>query len=133
MTLGVRVIACNGEGEILLVRHGYVDGWHLPGGGVERGQTMEQAALRELEEETGYRPLSGLQICGVCFNRHASPRDHVAVFRCDGVEQVSVFKPNREIAETGFFPPDNLPDGTTSGTRSRIAEWQAGVQCAPVW
>lgn len=133
MTLGVRVIASNGDGEILLVRHGYVDGWHLPGGGVERGQTMEQAALRELEEETGYRARRKLLLCGVCFNRHASPRDHVAVFQCKGLEQITVFKPNREIAEIGFFPPDNLPDGTTPGTRARIAEWQAGVQCEPVW
>ena len=40
MTLGVRALAFDAEGRILLVRHTYIRGWHLPGGGVESGQTM---------------------------------------------------------------------------------------------
>ena len=47
-TLGVRVIAFDGDG-LLLVRHTYVTGWHLPGGGVQAGETAEAAARLEAD------------------------------------------------------------------------------------
>ncbi len=34
MTLGVRAVVLNGENRVFLVKHSYVTGWHLPGGGV---------------------------------------------------------------------------------------------------
>ncbi|HYV61483.1 MAG TPA: NUDIX domain-containing protein, partial [Bryobacteraceae bacterium] len=40
MTLGVRALVVDGSGCILLVKHSYVSGWHLPGGGVEAGETL---------------------------------------------------------------------------------------------
>ena len=48
MTLGVRTLVIDGEGRIFLVKHSYVSGWHLPGGGVEAGETLTEAAAREL-------------------------------------------------------------------------------------
>ena len=53
MTLGVRGVAINSAGRVLLVKHTYLHGWWLPGGGVERGQTCEDALIRELREEAG--------------------------------------------------------------------------------
>ena len=35
LTLGVRALVVDGQGRIFLVKHSYVSGWHLPGGGVE--------------------------------------------------------------------------------------------------
>src|SRR5580704_19087855 len=55
MTLGVRGVVLNEAREVLLVEHTYVHGWHLPGGGVERGESTETAMARELVEEAGVK------------------------------------------------------------------------------
>lgn len=54
-TGGVRVILHNDEGKILLVRqhHEDKDIWMVPGGGIEEGENSQDAAIREVMEETG--------------------------------------------------------------------------------
>ncbi|WP_440705932.1 NUDIX hydrolase [Heyndrickxia oleronia] len=46
------VMVKNNDGKILLVDHPY-RGWEFPGGYVNRGETIKEAAIREVEEETG--------------------------------------------------------------------------------
>jgi 8-oxo-dGTP pyrophosphatase MutT (NUDIX family) len=133
MTLGVRVIALNNAGEVLLVRHGYTAGWHLPGGGVDYRETMEQAARRELEEETGYRATSEVSLRGLSYNSRQWKGDHVALYTVSAIENVRAIEPGLEIAEIGFFALDSLPDGTTKGTRARLAEWQDAQAVDPYW
>lgn len=121
MTLGVRAACFDDEGRIFLVRHTYVSGWHMPGGGVERGETGLQALQKEIREEGNLVATSVPQLVHVYFNNRTSDRDHVLFYRLD-VRQVALKVPDREIAESGFFPLDALPEGTTPATRRRLAD-----------
>jgi ADP-ribose pyrophosphatase YjhB (NUDIX family) len=132
-TLGVRGMVIDSGGRVLLLRHTYVPGWHLPGGGVETGETMLGALTRELREE-GNIELTGAPVLhGVYFNRQASRRDHVALFVVRDFRRNGEHKPNYEIAECAFFARDALPDGTTKGTRARIIEVFEGVPASEDW
>ena len=122
MTLGVRAVVLDGENRVFLVKHSYVSGWHLPGGGVETGETLRQALQRELTEEGRIELTGEPAFFGVYLNSHVSRRDHVAVFVVRHFNQDRLPEPNREIISTGFFATDELPPDTTTGTRLRISE-----------
>lgn len=134
MTLGVRVAAFNSAGALALVRHSYTPGWHMPGGGVDKGETIVEAAARELFEETGARALSDPALVGVYLNRAGLNRDHIALMR---VDQLSVPdqlpKANLEIVEVGFFDLNALPEGTTPATQRRLAELAGQQPIAATW
>ncbi len=133
MTLGVRLLVENEKGEVLLVRHTYVDGWYLPGGGVERGETAEAAARKELLEETGFKVGENLILLGVYKNLSASKRDHVLLFRVLDWTEAVKFSSNKEIAEIGFFARDALPKGTTAATSRRLREYFDGEEQSEYW
>ncbi len=133
MTLGVRGLVIDAQQRILLVRHSYTPGLYLPGGGVEKGETLHEALARELEEE-GNISLSGApSLHGVYLNRRASSRDHVALFVVRDFRQTGPRLPDREIIEAGFFSADALPDDATAATRARIAEVLRGGPPSPYW
>lgn len=122
MTLGVRAVVLDERNRVFLVKHSYVSGWHLPGGGVETGQTFMDALKRELSEEGRIELAGEPMLHGLFFNRRISPRDHVAVYVVRSFTQDRPPEPNREIMDTGFFDLDDLPPDTTRGTRLRLAE-----------
>ncbi|HVV42084.1 MAG TPA: NUDIX domain-containing protein [Nitrobacter sp.] len=122
MTLGVRGVVLDGEDRVFLVRHSYVAGWHLPGGGVEVGETFRTALQRELSEEGRIALTGEPRLHGVFLNAHVSRRDHVAVYVVRAFEQDRKPEPNWEIVDCGFFAADALPPDTTDGTRLRILE-----------
>jgi ADP-ribose pyrophosphatase YjhB (NUDIX family) len=133
MTLGVRAIVADSENRILLVRHTYISGWHLPGGGVEAGESMLEALAREVEEEGAVRMRAPAILHGMFFNRSASPRDHVAVYLVRDFEVLGVRAPDHEIAEAGFFPRHAMPDGVTRATLARLAEALDGAPTDAFW
>jgi ADP-ribose pyrophosphatase YjhB (NUDIX family) len=133
MTLGVRAIVEDKQGRVLLVRHTYVKGWYFPGGGVETGQTMEQALAMELREEVEIWKMGEVELLGIYLNRHISKRDHVALYRVRNWGEQGIFQSNREIAEIGFFPLDDLPPGTTKSTRTRLGELYHEVKKSNEW
>ena len=133
MTLGVRGVVLDGDDKVFLVRHSYVAGWHLPGGGVEVGETFLEALTRELSEE-GRIELTGKPVLhGLFFNGHVSRRDHVAVYVVRQFRQDRPPKPNHEIVECGFYDAGALPAETTRGTRLRIAEVLEGAVPIATW
>lgn len=133
MTLGVRAVVIDDAGRVFLVRHTYVAGWHLPGGGVEVGQTLIDALARELMEEARIQLREDPALHGIFLNAHVSPRDHVAVYVVRMFTQDRLPEPNREIAECGFFAADALPPDTTEGTRRRLAEVLHGAPRTATW
>jgi 8-oxo-dGTP pyrophosphatase MutT (NUDIX family) len=133
MTLGVRALVIDGDGRVFLVRHTYVEGWHLPGGGVEAGEPLLLSLARELKEEGNIDVTGAPVLHGIFFNDRSSRRDHVAVYVVRAFTQSAPPAPNHEIAATGFYPVDALPDDTTKGTRARIAEVLGGLPAAERW
>ena len=133
MTLGVRAVVLDRQNRVFLIRHTYVPGWHLPGGGVETGETALEALGRELREEACIAMVEPPTLAGVFFNRKISRRDHVLVYVIRRFTVLEVKQPDREIAEAGFFPLDRLPDGTTSATRNRLDEILEGRPPSAHW
>ena len=133
VTLGVRGLVVDGTGRVFLVKHSYVSGWHLPGGGVETGETMLTALARELIEEGNIQLNGPPRLFAVYFNSRVSRRDHVAMFIIRDFHQDKVPEPNREIIEHGFFAMDALPPDTGRATRARLDEGFKGVSVSEMW
>ena len=134
MTLGVRAIVFDEQkNSVFLVKHTYVPGWQLPGGGVDSGETFGQALEKELREEGNIFLTGRPELFALYKNAHASKRDHVALYFCRAFEQTEPKQRDREIAEAGFFPLDNLPEGTTPSTKRRLQEALHDLDPLPNW
>ena len=133
LTLGVRAVVVDSRGQVLLVRHSYVPGWHFPGGGVEPGESARAALAHELIEEANIEVTGTPVPHGMFFNNFATDRDHVFVYVVRDYRQTAPRKADMEILEARFFPWNALPDGATEATRARVAEIFEGAAVRETW
>lgn len=133
LTLGAQGVVIDAEGQVLLVRHTYRPGWHFPGGGVERGETVETALARELAEEAGVHIEGAPRLFGLYANFRAFPSDHIALFVIKNFSRPVAPRASHEIAESAFFPRDGLPTGTIAPVHRRLAEIIDGMVPDPSW
>jgi 8-oxo-dGTP pyrophosphatase MutT (NUDIX family) len=113
------------EGKVLLVRHSYVRGWLLPGGGVGRGEPPGDAVLRELQEEIGLVRASTPEFVGLYTRRAGWATNVIALYRVHDAE--FSFRPNFEVRDIQFADPLAPPEGTPPSVRRRLSEF-AGLQ-----
>lgn len=118
-TIGVRAILVKNE-KFLLVKHTYSEQWYLPGGGLKKGETLENAILRELDEELGVKA-KNLFLHGAYQNFYEGKNDYIIVFKTS-IFEISG-KKDGEIEKHGIFGIDELPENTSIGTRKRIIEY----------
>jgi ADP-ribose pyrophosphatase YjhB (NUDIX family) len=125
---GVAAVIFDGE-RVLLQRRDDNGKWGLPGGGVDAGESVRAAIIREVREETGL-DVEPLRLIGV----YSDPVNHQVITYPDGnvIHYVSsVFECairggtlacGVESLELGFFAPDALPADTLPISRIRIVD-----------
>ena len=116
VTMGVRIILYKDE-RFVLVKHSYQDAWYLPGGGVKRGETVEEAIRREAAEECG-ATLYQVLLLGIysSFNEYKS--DHITLFLSTDFSME--VQSDQEIEQVGSFSFEKLPKNTSLGSRRKI-------------
>jgi 8-oxo-dGTP pyrophosphatase MutT (NUDIX family) len=119
------------DGKVLLVRHSYVPGWLLPGGGVSRAEAPEHAILREMKEEIGLAHSSPPVLFGLYSRKTGWATNVIALYRLDDAQ--FTFVPNFEIREIQFADPLNPPDGTPLSVRTRLKELAGLEPKSPYW
>ena len=129
--LGVRTIVLDDDDRVLLVRHSYRPGWHLPGGGVNKWETASDAAVREVLEEGGVAIAALEGPLGIYANFRIGYCDHVVLYAARQWRPAAT--PSLEIAERRFFPLAACPDDTSKPTRRRLAEYRGEVPRDPHW
>ncbi|MCS6839703.1 MAG: NUDIX domain-containing protein [Roseiflexus sp.] len=123
--LGVRALVVRDD-QVLLVRHrGGATPWGLPGGAINPYERLEEAARREVYEESGV-PAEFQRVLGVYDAFHFNYVNYIIVFVFTAQGEPGASS-SIEIAEARFFPLSDLPDGIDPGSRRRIDEYLAGA------
>jgi 8-oxo-dGTP pyrophosphatase MutT (NUDIX family) len=101
-----------GESEVLIVHRPRYDDWSLPKGKAEPGERDEDTALREVEEETGYRCILGTELPMVRYEDRRGRQKQVRFWhmtvRSDtspGKDEAAAFVPNDEVDERRWISP----------------------------
>jgi ADP-ribose pyrophosphatase YjhB (NUDIX family) len=124
---GVRIIIVD-ERRVLLVSHWYAPwAWTLPGGGVNKGETPEEAAMREGREETGLTINSIAGEIGT-YTGKLGKKDRVTFFYTGDFSGSLQMTPNLEIMARSWFDIDNLPEELSPGNRRRVEAYRDGIR-----
>lgn len=113
------------DGKVLLIeRKNPPEGWALPGGFIDYGESAEQAATRELEEETGLR-CTHLTLFGVYSAPGRDPRFHTLTVVYLGVAEGEL-RAGDDAADAKWFDLRELPDKIAFDHRQILQLYDAG-------
>ena len=126
--IGVFALIFDDQGRILLGHRRDIDWWNLPGGGMDKGETIDETVCREVREETGLE-VKAEQLVGV----YSKPQKQevVLTFRCrviGGTLQTST----EENRDNRYFEPNALPKNLLPKHRQRIEDALLNQQSAIV-
>ena len=115
--VAVSALIFDDEGRVLLAQRRDIDWWNLPNGGMEAGETVDEALQREVMEELGVAIEVG-QLVGV----YSKPlkQEVVLAFRCRIIDGAPT--PTEETRACRYFFPHELPTNTLPKHRQRIED-----------
>ena len=96
------------DGLLAVVHRPRYDDWSLPKGKLDKGESFEQAALREIEEETGLRCVLGDELEPARYRDHRGRRKVVRYWRM--TIESGAFAPNDEVDELRWLTPGDALD-----------------------
>jgi ADP-ribose pyrophosphatase YjhB (NUDIX family) len=115
------IVAIIDNGKVLLTKREDFEVWCLPGGGVEDGESLAEAAIREAKEETGV-DVELTRLVGVYSRIGGMWNDvHAVLFAARPVGGELRLQPG-ETVEVKYFPFDEVPDEILFGHRKRIED-----------
>lgn len=130
ITMGARILLIKDD-HIVLVKHSYQDAWYLPGGGIKRNESLEQAIRREAAEECG-AAINQIRFLGIYTNFVDYKNDHISLFLSDDFTLKD--KSDHEIEQVALFPIKQLPEKLSPGNRRKIEAYiNESLQPTGMW
>lgn len=126
MQIGVTTAIFDDQGRILLTQREDFEVWCMPGGSVDEGESLAQAAIREAFEETGLRVHLISHVATYSYEAVSDGMLHITCYRAIVIS--GSFQPDpHEVIAMKWFAPDALPEHLLVGQRQRILDAVSGV------
>ena len=119
------------QGQILLIQREDLHVWAIPGGQIEAGESAAQAAVREVQEETGLEVMLQ-RLVGLYSHPHWPGDNHSAVFAATPVRGTLTPQEGEALA-VQYFPCDSLPERLLWWHRQPIQDALAGKGGSVAW